>query len=387
MSVPLAYIVSAHPERLHRFREIGARVAYALRVRSYRLDNAVYFHELRTEPAYEVAVSDLGPAVIALADVLEDLGAWVGRVGDGFLAADADNGDGVIAIPEGTFDRLFAALPAGPGPGRSLLGPGPPVDGPLPPGEQPAPAGGLLDHVDTAADTAGVIDDAIRVAQGGGQGAVAAERGGAVAALLASQRFGSFVRWFAPVGTVADAGGAALDRWVDDQPLDLTTGDRVSRAATEATIVTGFGVALAALFGGLGRAAGAAVGSAGGPVGAAGGYVGGGYAGTRVGGAVADAVLDDEPDPPAPIMVAADVGEVDPVLVDDVLDSIDDEAGVGASPLGAALAAGEIAWADPGAAGAVYDEAAQLATLGEPPGPRAEPADQYPRLYSPPTDD
>ncbi|MBA2497632.1 MAG: hypothetical protein H0V33_11180 [Acidimicrobiia bacterium] len=53
----------------------------------------------------------------------------MGRVGSGFLAADADNGDGVIAIPEATFDRLFAALPAGPGPGRSLLGPNPPVDG------------------------------------------------------------------------------------------------------------------------------------------------------------------------------------------------------------------------------------------------------------------
>ncbi|MBA2497633.1 MAG: hypothetical protein H0V33_11185 [Acidimicrobiia bacterium] len=210
------------------------------------------------------------------------------------------------------------------------------------------------------------------MAQGGGRGAVAAERGGEVAALLASDRFGSFVRWFAPVATVADAGGAAVDRWVDDQPLDLTTGDRVTRMATEAAIVTGLSVALAAIFGGIGRAAGAAVG----------GYVGGGYAGSRVGDAVADAVLDDEPDPPAPIVVGADVGEVDEVRVDDVLDSID---GAADPDVGLTSAeAADAAWTDPGTVGAAYDEAPQLAALGEPPGPRPRPPWWFPadlRLY------
>lgn len=385
MSVP--YAVSAQPERLQRFREIGAAVAYALRVRSGVLDTAATFHEEGAEPAYRVSVAGLGPAVIALADVVDDLGAWVGRVGDAFLAADADRGDDVLGIPEATFDRLFAALPPGAVPGRSLLGPLSPGEGPLLPGEPAATAPGPVGSVGTVTDAVGVIDDAIRVAQGGGETAVAAGRSGTVAALLASQRFGRFVTWFAPVATVADAGGAAADRWNDDQPLDLTTADRVGRAAAEAAIVTGASAGAAAAGSAFGRWAGGGAGSVGGPIGAAAGFALGGYVGGRAGEAVADAVLDDEPDPPTPTEVGADVGEVDEVLVDDVLDAIDD----GTDP-GAALTSTETAdaaWTDPGTAGAAYDEAPQLAALGEPPGPRPRPPWWFPvdpRLYPVPSE-
>lgn len=378
MSVPGG--VSARPEALRRFREIGFDVGQGLRVRSSMLDSAAFVHEAGTEPDYQVRVGELAPAVVALATMLDDLGAWVGRVGDAFDAADTGSDGGVTETLGATFDRLFTAIPSGAVPGRALLGPATPVYGPHLPGQEPDPEPGLLDLLGDAGDSATTIEAALNLARAGGGAAAAAGRGTTAVTLLNARSFGSFVTWFGRVNTGFGALEAGAGRWRDDQELGLPTVERVGRTAAQAGIETGAGLLGGAVGVGTFHVWAAAAGIAGGPPGMAVAAVAiaGSYVGARIGGWAADELLDDEPEPLTPAEIGDAVGNPDPALIDDVLADIDEQVGVGGS-----AAATAAAWTNPATTGAGYDEAELIAPL---PATAAPPAEPPPPAFSLPYD-
>lgn len=376
MSIPDEAVVAARPERLQRFRVVGAEVAEALGGRAGALDDAAFTHEARTEPTYQVRVRQLVPAVAALAAALEDLGTWVGQVGDAFVAADGDGGDGgdgPVGLPRWTFDRLFATLPTGVVPGRALLGPATTPQGPFPPGEEPDPAPTLLDFLGAAGDPLAVVEAVLEVAEAGGGVAAAAGRGTTVAGLLSSRPFHRIVTgagWAgAGLGVVTGAGG----RWIDDQPLDLSVAERVGRAAAQAGIETGSAAASGVLAATVVRGVSSAIGAPAGPVGVVVTTVVGSYVGGWIGQRVADAALDDEPDPVPPGELGDDIAEGDTEVIDDVLADLTGGAG------GTAVPRPDHAF------GATYEEAALLDSLPPVEPPPVEPCDD-PSPFFQPTD-
>lgn len=77
-------LVFARPERLQQFRTTAGALAAGLAARTNRLDAAVADYRLHTESAFEVPCSELVDALRHLRAALDELGEWVGQVGDAF---------------------------------------------------------------------------------------------------------------------------------------------------------------------------------------------------------------------------------------------------------------------------------------------------------------
>lgn len=358
-------LVGARPGRLVRYRAVLGEVADAMVTRAHGVDAAVAGYVARTELAFQADVGPVVGAVEALSEVVRDLGAWVGAVGESFVEADMAealaSGSSSTWLTTIVFDRVAVSSPEAFGdrfaevappvlPGSSLSG------GDTSGGDDD---GGLLDWIgpDDAVTALGALAQVAR-----SPGAASAARGTAVAALLESDRFGRIATGVSRVATGVSVVTAAHGRWQADRDLDLHAVERVGRAATQAAIETGAAALGAAAGAATFAAAGATIGVGGGPVGVAIGTVGGAVLGSIAGGIGADRLLDDDPPRPEPEEVGAAVAAVD----DDVVDEIVDEVAVIADDAGAVpdwRDIGRETWADPSSHAAGFEEAGQLVEL------------------------
>jgi hypothetical protein len=293
MPVPLVF---ARPDRLRRFRLTAGALAEGLTTRQVALADAVDHYRSLTERAYEADCEAAVDAIRALGRAVQELGEWVGRVGDAFDELPSVDGVNLGPVPD-----LLAALPpelrltdVGNDDGNTSLG-----DVDL--------AGTGLTLVRMAALGAHPRDLAAVAAVVGPERATGRALAGA-AQSVSGHALGRFLD-----GAQAVASGAreGWRRW-ESEP-DREAPERVGRAAVDGLLnaAGGFGGSSAGAAAGSSLCAGSVVA---GPLCASVGARAGGALGATVAERISDWALGDEPerwerDPGA---LAAEVADADP---------------------------------------------------------------------------
>jgi hypothetical protein len=240
---------SARPERLHHLAETTTAIAEAVARRAGHLEDAHDAYVLANGGDWRIDFSALDEALLAWAETLAGIGAFVGQVGTAFEAAGSPGGDGIVSTAE---YRMLALLPcdarivAEQAWGAADVDWGDPEEPP----EWVVELGTtsmVVGHLSEGADT-------LEVAFVAGSGANARWSPatpavlGRFASAEAMQNFGIGLG----LGVAGLSGVAAgLEQWVADRrTLTFTDGEVAVRAATR-----GVGTGVAALGGGLGGAA------------------------------------------------------------------------------------------------------------------------------------
>ena len=278
---------SARPERLRHLAETTTAVAEALTRRAGHLEDAYDAYVLANGPDWRIDVSALDEALLAWAETLTGIGAFVGQVGTAFESAGGSGGDGVVTVAE---YRMLALLPCDARIVAEAAWGAAEVDWGDP--EEPPE---WIEELGTTSMVVGHLSegvDAVEVAFVVGSGADA-RRSLATPAVLgrfasaeAMARFGNALGW----GAAGLAGVAAgLEQWVGDGgTVNFTDHELAARAATR-----GVGTGAASLAGGAaGTVAATYLCGPGWPACAGVVIVGAGAAATFGGDRVLDRVLD-----------------------------------------------------------------------------------------------
>jgi hypothetical protein len=307
--------VWARPERLRQFRRTAQAMADGLAWRRGELADAVGEYRSRTEPAYEADCDGLLAALEAIAGAVRALGEWVGRVGDAFE----------LGIPFGgvrlmTAGELAAALP----PELRLPrteGAGGGHEGRGDPAVAVAGATGMGLTVASAAAAAIRPADLEAVAAVVGRESAADRRVGAAGD---APRPARVTRLLEVLGLLQVGLGEAGHRW--EREPDRPTGERVARAGVDGALA-----AAGTLAGGRagGMAAAAACAPALGAAALACAPVGAGPGaglGRRGAEWLSDQLLGPEPESweREPERLAAEIGDVDEEVLDEVAPAIEE---------------------------------------------------------------